>query len=355
MRRQKQLPSDAAPDAKAVFAAEPASSDDIPTPPGQASGLAETGDDPSNPSEPNDSGEPNDSTEFGVSSDSRTGPLVPGLYLVATPIGNLEDITLRALRVLRESDCIACEDTRQTQKLLNHFGIRRPTVSCHQHNERERSQEILRLLRQGGRVAVVSDAGTPGISDPGMYLVRAALAEGIRVIPVPGANAALASLVASGLDATRFLFVGFLPAKAGARREALEKLSTLPQADESLTMIFYEAPHRILETLGEIERVWGGEVRVAAARELTKWHEEFLRGTLAEVRAALAARDRIRGEIVLLMEARRPAPDASKGSIAQRVEELISTEGLDRKEALKRAARERGLSRSEAYRELQRG
>jgi 16S rRNA (cytidine1402-2'-O)-methyltransferase len=285
--------------------------------------------------------------------DPERAPLEPGLYLVATPIGNLEDITLRALRVLREADRIACEDTRQTQKLLNHFGIRTPTLSCHEHNEWERAEEIVDLLRQGGRIAVVSDAGMPGISDPGMRLARAAAAAGCRVIPVPGANAALTALVASGLDTSRFLFVGFLPAKSGSRRAALEELGGALKEGEALTLVFYEAPHRILETLADVERRWGSEVRVVAARELTKWHEEFLRGTVAEVRAALAERERIRGEIVLMVEARQVPSGVPRSGIAERVAELVESEGLERNEALKRAARERGLSRSEAYRELQ--
>lgn len=282
------------------------------------------------------------------------GPLAPGLYLVATPIGNLEDVTLRALRVLRDADRIACEDTRQTQKLLNHFGIRTPTISCHQHNERERAEEIVALLRQGGRVAVVSDAGTPGISDPGMHLARAAIDAGCKVIPVPGANAALSALAVAGVDTARFFFAGFLPSKPGARKTELEKLAALASGDQPLTLVFYEAPHRVVETLADIERIWGDAVRVVAARELTKWHEEFLRGSAASIRAELAARDRVRGEFVLLVEARRlPSGAAPSSGIAARVEELVLSEGLDRKEALKRAARERGLSRSEAYRELQ--
>lgn len=285
--------------------------------------------------------------------ESGRGPLAAGLYLVATPIGNLEDITLRALRVLREADRIACEDTRQTQKLLNHYGIRTPTMSCHQHNERERAQEIVALLGKGGRIAVVSDAGMPGISDPGMHLAGVAMKAGFKVIPVPGANAALTALVASGFDTGRFLFVGFLPAREAARRDVLEKLaSSLGEDEGPLTVIFYEAPHRIVATLAGIERAWGGDVRVAIARELTKLHEEFLRGSAVEVRAVLEARDRIRGEIVLLVEARRPASGVSQTSVAKRVEELVCG-GVDRKEALKRVARERGLSRSEAYRELQ--
>ena len=279
--------------------------------------------------------------------------LDPGLYLVATPIGNLEDITLRALRVLKSVDRIACEDTRQTQKLLNHFDISTPTISYHEHNERARAVELIALLQHGGSVAVVSDAGTPAFSDPGLELVRAALDAGVRVIPIPGANAALSALVASGLDTDRFLYVGFLAAKPGARRTELETLAD--RACPGLTLVVYEAPHRILETLADVEAVWGDSVRVVVARELTKLHEEFLRGTAGEVRVALSARERIRGEIVLLIEAAAPAqPVKLGGSIVQQVSQLMEAEGLDEKEALKRVARERGVSKSDVYRELQR-
>ena len=278
--------------------------------------------------------------------------LDPGLYLVATPIGNLEDITLRALRVLKNVDRIACEDTRQTQKLLNHFDISTATVSYHEHNEQARTVELIALLQQGGSVAVVSDAGTPAFSDPGLELVRASLAAGVRVIPIPGANAALSALVASGLDTDRFLYVGFLAAKPGARRTELEALAA---SLAGLTLVVYEAPHRILETLADVEAVWGDSVRVVVARELTKLHEEFLRGTVAEVRLTLSARERVRGEIVLLIEATTPAqPAKASGSIVQQVSHLMEAEGLEEKDALKRVARERGVSKSDVYRELQR-
>ena len=277
--------------------------------------------------------------------------LEPGLYLVATPIGNLEDITLRALRVLKSVDRIACEDTRQTQKLLHHFEIPTSTISYHEHNEQARTVELISLLRQGGRVAVVSDAGTPAFSDPGLELVRAAIAAGIRVIPIPGANAALSALIASGMETERFHYVGFLEAKPGARRTELEALAA---AMSGLTLVVYEAPHRILETLADVEAVWGEQVRVVVARELTKLHEEFLRGTAAEVRHVLSARERIRGEIVLLIDATPKARPATAGSILQQLSQLMEAEGLDEKDALKRVARERGVSKSDVYRELQR-
>jgi 16S rRNA (cytidine1402-2'-O)-methyltransferase len=288
-------------------------------------------------------------------------PIAPGLYLVATPIGNLGDITLRALDVLRRVDRIACEDTRQTQKLLNHFEITTPTVSCHQHNERQRAEELIAALKAGGRIAVVSDAGMPGISDPGSWLAAEAIAAGVPVIPIPGANAALSALVASGLPTGEFHFIGFLPEKAGARRTRLEALAAeVQRAEAARTLVFYEAPHRILETLADLEAVWGPALSVVVARELTKIHEEFLRGTVATARRELAGRDRIRGEITLLVEARpltRTEGQAASGApekIADRVARIQAETGADEKEALKRLARELGQSKSELYRELQR-
>ncbi|MGD0801097.1 MAG: 16S rRNA (cytidine(1402)-2'-O)-methyltransferase [Terracidiphilus sp.] len=287
-------------------------------------------------------------------------PLAPGLYLVATPIGNLGDITLRALDVLRRVDRIACEDTRQTQKLLNHFEITTPTISCHQHNEHTRATELIQNIKAGQRIAVVTDAGMPGISDPGGWLTAEAIAAGVAVIPIPGANAALSALVASGLPTSEFHFIGFLPEKAGARRSSLEALAEEAQRfDAPRTLVFYEAPHRILDTLADIESVFGPAVRVVVARELTKIHEEVLRGTAAEARRELASRDRIRGEITLLVEAlprAASAPDAGTApvKIAERVARLQAENGVDEKEALKRIAREMGQSKSDIYRELQR-
>ena len=287
-------------------------------------------------------------------------PLAPGLYLVATPIGNLGDITLRALDVLRRADRIACEDTRQTQKLLNHFEIQTPTISCHEHNERHRAAELIEAIKAGGRIAVVSDAGMPGISDPGAWLAAEAIAAGVAVIPIPGANAALSALIASGLPATEFHFIGFLPEKAGARRTRLEQLAAEPR-ESPTTLIFYEAPHRILDTLADLESVWGSALKVVAARELTKIHEEFLRGTAADIRKELASRDRVRGEFVLLIEAPISSTmgAASLASetwerISDRVARLQSESGIDEKDALKRLARELGQSKSALYRELQR-
>jgi 16S rRNA (cytidine1402-2'-O)-methyltransferase len=290
---------------------------------------------------------------------AENSPLAPGLYLVATPIGNLGDITLRALEVLRNVDLIACEDTRQTQKLLNHFQIEKKTVSYHQHNERSRAGELIQDIKAGKAVAVVSDAGTPGVSDPGSWLVREAIAAGVQVFPIPGANAAVSALIASGLPADEFEFLGFLPEKAGARRTKLENLAAHP-SETARTLIFYEAPHRLLDTLADLELVFGSQLRVVVARELTKIHEEFLRGSVSEVRSELAKRDRIRGEITLLVEVPTKAspslsaPDVAYESIATRVARKQAESGIDEKEALKRVARELGQSKSEVYRELQR-
>jgi 16S rRNA (cytidine1402-2'-O)-methyltransferase len=277
-------------------------------------------------------------------------PLAPGLYLVATPIGNLEDITLRALRVLHKADRIACEDTRQTQKLLNHFEIKTPTVSYHMHNEGLRTEELIEDLKEGGRIAVVSDAGTPGIADPGSQIAAAAIAASIDVFPIPGANAAISALIASGLSTERFTFHGFLPAKAGQRKTVLEEL---PRSDA--THVFYEAPHRILDTLADIATVFGADQQVVIARELTKIHEEFLRGPAGEIRSQLAARPAIRGEIVLMLALPQfESSPEKKTSLATEVVALSKSEGISEMDALKRVARERGIGKSEAYRELQR-
>jgi len=297
------------------------------------------------------------SSDHGAALPSHDPPLAPGLYLVATPIGNLEDITLRALRVLRSADRIACEDTRQTQKLLNHFGIRTPTVSYHLHNEGLRAEELLEQLKQGSRIAVVSDAGTPGIADPGHELVTAAINAGVPVYPIPGANAAISALIASGLSTEHFTFHGFLPAKEGQRRTTLEKLrqQTSASVDQyPATHIFYEAPHRILDTLADVGSVFGPAQPVVIARELTKLHEEFLRGTVSDLRTQLSARAAIRGEIVLLLTPTSQESSTPTLSIAAEVTALMQSGSLSEKDALKRVARERGIGKSEAYRELQR-
>jgi len=224
-------------------------------------------------------------TDDRLASMSEPIPAGAALYIVGTRIGNLEDITLRALRVLKECDLIACEDTRQTSKLLNHFGISTRTVSYHEHNESERAEELLKEFARGSRVALVSDAGMPGISDPGYRLVAVAIEHGIPVVPVPGPAAFVAALAAGGLPTDAFRFNGFLPAKRGQRKQALESVR-----DSSLTEIFYEAPHRIKEAVEDIAEVLGAWRRVVIAREVTKLHEEFLRGPAAEIFAVLSAR-----------------------------------------------------------------
>jgi 16S rRNA (cytidine1402-2'-O)-methyltransferase len=269
------------------------------------------------------------------------------LYLVATPIGNLEDITLRAIRILKEADLIACEDTRQTQKLLQHYGIHKELVSYHAHNELTRAPELLIELEQGAKAALVSDAGMPVVSDPGHRLVALCLRHHIPVVPIPGPTAFIAALAASGLPTEEFLFVGFLPSRAGARRKAIDALKAEPR-----TIVLYEAPHRLVETLADAAEILGPRPAVVA-REITKIHEEFLRGNLNDLRDA--ARERApRGEITLLIGPGEPALQAVdlQLSLKQRVEQIEAESGLDRKAALKQAARERGLAKREAYKKL---
>ncbi|HTA46640.1 MAG TPA: 16S rRNA (cytidine(1402)-2'-O)-methyltransferase [Bryobacteraceae bacterium] len=263
------------------------------------------------------------------------------LYIVSTPIGNLEDITYRAVRILKEADWIACEDTRTTRRLLDHYGIQTRLVSYHEHNELERSEELIERLRQGETGALVSDAGTPLLSDPGYRVVRGAVKEGIRVEAIPGPSALLAGLVVSGLPTDQFHFGGFLPAKQGQRMRLLESLR-----DEQATLIFYEAPHRILESLDDIAAALGGR-EIVVARELTKMHEEVLRGTPATIRTNLAERDMIRGEFVILVaKASEPVQDTTPPEEAVA---LLVSAGVDRMEAMKTVARERGLSKRDVY------
>lgn len=281
----------------------------------------------------------------------------PTLYLVGTPIGNLEDITQRALRILKEADLIACEDTRQTAKLLAHYGIEKRTISYHQHNELTRAAELIMRLEQGNTIALVSDAGMPGISDPGFRLVSLAIRRKIPVVPVPGASAAICALVASGLPTDAFVFHGFLPARLGQRRKLLEGV-----VGSTRTQIFYEAPHRLLGALEDIAELMGPQRGVVVAREVTKLHEEFVRGTAAEVLAEFQKRKEVRGEITLLVaRAEEPGKAAAKGasivarkSARTRVRELMKSEGIDGKEAMKRVAKELGVSKSDVYRQLQR-
>jgi 16S rRNA (cytidine1402-2'-O)-methyltransferase len=277
--------------------------------------------------------------------------LAPGLYLVATPIGNLEDITVRAIRILKQADLIACEDTRQTLKLLNRYGINTPTISYHEHNEAARAAELVEKLAQGSRIAVVTDAGTPGISDPGFRLVSLAIERGLPVVPIPGPAAFVSALVGAGLPVESFSFRGFLPPKTGARRRELERVRNSMQ-----TEIFYEAPHRIAATLEDALAVLGPQRRIVVARELTKIHEEFLRGTTAQVLDVVNSRGEMKGEIVLMIGPAEAGKNAAPTiSIRDRVEQLMREENLDEKSALKKAARERDISKSEAYREWQVG
>ena len=269
------------------------------------------------------------------------------LYIVATPIGNLEDITLRALRVLREADLIACEDTRHTRKLLSHYNISKPVISYHEHNERQRSEELIAKLEAGANIALVSDAGTPLVSDPGFTVVSNAIARGIHVVPIPGPSALAAALTASGLPCDEFMFIGFLPSKQSARRAKLAKLAGI-----KATLIFYEAPHRVKTTIADVLEALGDRPAVLA-RELTKIHEEFLRGSLSEIAGALAERP-ARGEYVLLIgpQSEGIADTVDSTTISEEVDRIMREEGLDRKSALKQAARSRGISKSEAYRML---
>jgi 16S rRNA (cytidine1402-2'-O)-methyltransferase len=273
----------------------------------------------------------------------------PGtLFVVATPIGNLEDITYRAVRVLKEVDLIACEDTRHTAKLLQHYGIDKPTVSYHEHNEAARAEELVAKLQEGLSVAQVSDAGMPGISDPGYRVIKLAIERGIPVVPVPGPSALIAALAASGMATDSFQFLGFLPARSGQRRTLLE---TLRHAAH--TTIVYEAPHRIAETLQDVVELLGAERPVVLARELTKVHEEFLRGTAAELLRQCKAREP-KGEITLLIgKGEQGAAEPGK-NIASRLQEIMREHQLDESAALKALAKEQGISKSEAYRELQR-
>jgi 16S rRNA (cytidine1402-2'-O)-methyltransferase len=271
------------------------------------------------------------------------------LYLVSTPIGNLEDITHRAVRLLGEVEVIACEDTRHTKKLLNHYGISTRTVSYHEHNERERAAELIKLLQRGSDVAVVSDAGTPGISDPGFRLARLAIENEVRVVPVPGASALIAALVASGMPTDEFFFGGFLPSRSGARRARLSELRSIPA-----TLIFYEGPHRIAATLKDARDILG-EREAVVARELTKMHEEIARGRLSELAARFSSPENARGEMVLIIDRAAIQSEADPDKVDSSIAELVAkleNEGLDHRTALKKAARELGLSRDEAYRRL---
>lgn len=272
---------------------------------------------------------------------------MPGaLFLVSTPIGNLGDLSRRAVETLAAADWIACEDTRQTAKLLEAYSLHKPTRSLHEHNEAAKAESIVAEIEAGARVALVSDGGTPLISDPGFRLVRLAAERNLPVIPIPGPSAVLAALAASGLPTDAFYFAGFLPPKPGARRAALESLRALPA-----TLIFFEAPHRILESLDELRAVLGDR-RIAAARELTKLHEEILRGTISEVHTALAARGAIKGEFTLVVDRETPpAPPSDPASLAAEVDAEIAR-GLPRMDAIKTVARRHGIGKRDLYQAL---
>lgn len=275
------------------------------------------------------------------------------LYLVATPIGNLEDISLRALRTLKEADLIACEDTRQTLKLLSHFEIRKPLESYHEHNEMTRAPELIVRMEEGARVALVSDAGTPVISDPGHRLVSLCLRHKLAVIPIPGPSAIVAALAACGLPSEEFTFLGFLPARPAERRRRLQQLASEPRS-----LVFYEAPHRISATLRDAFDILGNR-HAAVARELTKIHEEFLRGQIADLLRAFEEKQP-RGEITLVIGppeetallGDRASPGPKARTLAERVAAIAAAQNVDRKTALKQAAKEFGLAKREAYKRL---
>ena len=266
------------------------------------------------------------------------------LYVVATPLGNLEDVTLRALRVLRQVALVACEDTRRTARLLSAHDIRTRTTSYFEHNERWKGERILSQLREGRDVALVSDAGTPGISDPGFRLVRDARAEGLPVVPVPGASAAVAALSVSGLPTDRFLFVGFLPARSRARRQGLQDL-----ARQRETLVLYEAPTRVVAALTDMTEIWGDR-EAFLCREATKVHEEYVRGSLSKLRDRLAERPEVKGEVVLVVEgaAEEIQPDAD----AKTVYAALAAQGLTRREAVKETARRLGLPARDVYKRV---
>ena len=264
------------------------------------------------------------------------------IYLVATPIGNLEDITLRALRVLKEVDLIAAEDTRNTLKLLNHFEISKPLISYHRHNEEVKVDNLIEKAKQGQNIAVVSDAGTPGISDPGEVIVKEAIKENIEVIPIPGACAAINALIASGLDTTQFAFFGFLPLNKKLRKEKLEEIK-----NENKTVIIYEAPHKLTNTLQDLKQIVENR-NIVLARELTKIHEEFIRGNIDEV---ISKTDNLKGEMIILIEGtmkkerENPLNELTLGEHY----EFYKKQGLDKKDIIKNIAKDRGVNKNEIY------
>lgn len=264
------------------------------------------------------------------------------LYLVATPIGNLEDITLRALRILKEVDYIAAEDTRNTLKLLNHFKIKKPLISNHRHNEEDRENSLIEKLKDGKNIAVVSDAGTPGISDPGEVIAKRAIEENIEVIPIPGACAAINALIASGLNTKEFVFFGFLPLNKKLRKEKLEEIK-----NENKTIIIYEAPHKIKDSLNDLKNVVGDR-KIVLARELTKIHEEFIRGNIDEI---IEKSENLKGEMILLIEGNNEINNENilNNLSLEEHYNVYEKQGLDKKEIIKKIAKDRGVNKNEIY------
>ena len=264
------------------------------------------------------------------------------LYLVATPIGNLEDITLRALRILKEVDYIAAEDTRNTLKLLNHFEIKKPLISNHRHNEEDRENSLIEKLKDGKNIAVVSDAGTPGISDPGEVIAKRAIEENIEVIPIPGACAAINALIASGLNTKEFVFFGFLPLNKKLRKEKLEEIK-----NENKTIIIYEAPHKIKDSLNDLKNVVGDR-KIVLARELTKIHQEFIRGNIDEI---IEKSENLKGEMILLIEGNNEINNENilNNLSLEEHYNVYEKQGLDKKEIIKKIAKDRGVNKNEIY------
>jgi 16S rRNA (cytidine1402-2'-O)-methyltransferase len=264
------------------------------------------------------------------------------LYIVATPIGNLADITYRAVETLQQADLVAAEDTRHSRRLLDHYGVRTPLLSYYEHNAEQRLDPLLEKLQSGKAVALISDAGTPGIADPGYRLVLACHAAGVPVVPIPGPSASITALCAAGVPTDRFAFEGYLPSKAKARQDLLRQLG-----NESRTLVFYETPHRLVSALGDLVEVLGVERELVVARELTKLHEEFFRGSVGAALEHFSA-DRVRGELVLILP---PAEQAPVVSASEALRRLLFEDGLSRRDAVKLVAKEYGLPRSDVYRD----
>ena len=265
------------------------------------------------------------------------------LYLVATPIGNLEDITLRAINVLKNVDLIAAEDTRHTLKLLNHLEISKPMISCHRHNENEKLNKIIEKLKDGKNIAIVSDAGTPGISDPGEEVVKEAIKENIQIIPIPGACAAINALIVSGIDTKEFYFLGFLPLNKKLRKEKLNEIKNINK-----TIILYEAPHKILNTINDLENILENR-QVVFAREITKIHEEFIRGTIRDIKEKI---ENPKGEFVIIIEGNKNVENAENNLKLLTIDEhynYYENKGFSKKEIIKLIAKDRNVNKNEIY------